>query len=42
MTGYAETSIMGRGVLEPGMEIITKPFPIGVLADRVRIMVEAD
>jgi len=38
MTGYAETAMMARGVLEPGMEMITKPFPIGEFAARVRGM----
>jgi PAS domain S-box-containing protein len=42
MTGYAETAIMGRGGLENGMQIITKPFQIAMLAERVRSMVEAD
>jgi CheY-like chemotaxis protein len=42
MTGYAETAIMGRGGLEMGMQMITKPFQIAVLAERVRSMVEAD
>jgi DNA-binding response OmpR family regulator len=42
MTGYAETAIMGRRGLEMGMQMITKPFQIAVLAERVRSMVEAD
>jgi nitrogen-specific signal transduction histidine kinase/CheY-like chemotaxis protein len=42
MTGYAETTSMGPDVLEPGMAMITKPFPIGALAERVRMMVEPE
>ncbi len=42
MTGYAETAATVNGVLEPGMHIITKPFNIGELAERVAAIVEAD
>ena len=40
MTGYAETAATASGFLEPGMEIITKPFPIAALAERVRRLIE--
>lgn len=36
MTGYAENAALANGVLEAGMEMITKPFPMEVLAKRVR------
>ncbi len=36
ITGYAENAIIGDGQLEPGMEVITKPFEIDALANRVR------
>jgi DNA-binding response OmpR family regulator len=38
MTGYAENAAMAGGFLEPGMELITKPFPIDSLAAKVRLM----
>jgi PAS domain S-box-containing protein len=41
MTGYAETAAMANGFLEPGMEMITKPFPIDTLATRIRGMITA-
>jgi PAS domain S-box-containing protein len=40
MTGYAETAAMAHGFLEPGMEMVTKPFPIDTLATRIRGMIE--
>jgi CheY-like chemotaxis protein len=41
MTGYAETAAMANGFLEPGMAMVTKPFPIQTLIDRVRTMLDA-
>ena len=35
MTGYAHNAAVGNGLLEPGMEIITKPFAIDALSDRI-------
>lgn len=35
ITGYAETVVMGKGQLEPGMRIVTKPFSIETLAARI-------
>jgi CheY-like chemotaxis protein len=40
MTGYAENAAIGHGFLEPGMEMITKPFPLDALAERIRMMIE--
>jgi PAS domain S-box-containing protein len=40
MTGYAENATIANGVLEPGMQMITKPFPVEALATRVRCMIE--
>ncbi len=40
MTGYAENATIANGVLEPGMQMITKPFPVEALAARVRCMIE--
>ena len=35
MTGYAHNAAAGKGLLGPGMEIITKPFAIDALATRI-------
>ena len=36
ITGYAENSVIGNGHLEPGMQVLTKPFAIDTLAARIR------
>ncbi len=36
ITGFAENAAVGNGQLEPGMAVITKPFPVDTLAARVR------
>jgi PAS domain S-box-containing protein len=38
ITGYAESALVGEGQLEPGMHVITKPFPIDSLAARVKAL----
>ena len=38
MTGYAENAAI-RGFLEPGMELVTKPFSTDALAQRIRAMI---
>jgi PAS domain S-box-containing protein len=40
VTGYAHNAAVGNGLLEPGMEIITKPFAIDKLATRIRTIIE--
>ena len=40
MTGYAENATIANGFLEPGMEMITKPFAIEALVTRIRDMIE--
>ena len=35
MTGYAHNAAVGNGLLEPGMQVITKPFAIDALSDRI-------
>lgn len=35
ITGYAETAVIGRGDLNPGMQVLTKPFAIDRLSIRV-------
>ncbi len=41
ITGYAHNAAIGNGVLEPGMEIVTKPFALETLASKIRSMIEA-
>jgi CheY-like chemotaxis protein len=41
ITGYAENAAVGNGLLEPGMEVITKPFVMADLALKVHEMIEA-
>jgi CheY-like chemotaxis protein len=40
MTGYAEGAATANGFLEPGMELITKPFAMDALTTRIRKMIE--
>jgi CheY-like chemotaxis protein len=40
MTGYAENATLAKGVLEAGMEMMTKPFAIDDLIDRVTQMMK--
>ncbi len=41
ITGYAENAVIGNGHLEPGMQVITKPFAIDAIANRVRDMIDS-
>jgi DNA-binding response OmpR family regulator len=38
ITGFAEAAVLGDGHLDPGMAVLTKPFAVDVLADRIRAM----
>ena len=40
MTGYAQNAAIGNGLLEPGMEVVTKPFDLDVLMSKVRQLIE--
>jgi PAS domain S-box-containing protein len=40
-TGYARSAIVHQGRLDPGVELITKPFAYGDLAARVREILDA-
>ncbi len=42
VTGYAENATVANGFLDPGMEMITKPFAIETLAIRIKAMIQAD
>ena len=39
ITGYAESAVFGNGQVQTGMEILTKPFRLDVLATKVEGMV---
>ena len=39
ITGYAENAAIGNGHLEPGMQVLTKPFDVASLARKVREMI---
>jgi PAS domain S-box-containing protein len=41
ITGYAESVAMSEGFLQPGMELVTKPFDLDHLAQRIRAMISA-
>jgi PAS domain S-box-containing protein len=41
MTGYAENAALASGFLEPGMALITKPFAMDVLANKIREIIES-
>ncbi len=40
VTGYAENAAVGNGHLEPGMEVITKPFVMSQLANKITDLIE--
>lgn len=42
ITGYAENAAVAGGFLEPGMEMMTKPFAVEGLAQRIRMMLASD
>ncbi|MCI0756232.1 PAS domain S-box protein [Teichococcus vastitatis] len=39
ITGFAENAIARHGYLEPGMHVLTKPFPLETLATRIRTII---
>jgi CheY-like chemotaxis protein len=41
ITGYAENAALANGFLEPGMEMITKPFAVEALATKVREILQS-
>ncbi|WGM37337.1 ATP-binding protein [Caulobacter sp. NIBR1757] len=40
ITGYAENAAVGNGHLAPGMEVMTKPFAMAALGNRIRDLIE--
>ena len=41
ITGYAETTVLGNGMLEPNTHMLTKPFSMEALAGRIKAIVTA-
>ena len=41
ITGFAENAAVGNGHLEPGMELLTKPFTLEALTSKVAAMIKA-
>ena len=41
ITGYAENAVINHANLEPGMQILTKPFQMDALGLKIRAMIEA-
>ena len=41
ITGFAENAAVGNGHLDPGMEVITKPFGMAELANKIGGMIDA-
>ena len=39
ITGYAENAVLGNGMLDPGMQVITKPFAMVELVSKVNAMI---
>ncbi len=39
ITGYAENAVLSHGHLEPGMHVLTKPFAIEALANRIKELI---
>ncbi len=40
ITGYAENAAIANGHLEPGMHVLSKPFPMDELAARIKSIIE--
>ncbi|MEO8152103.1 MAG: PAS domain-containing protein [Rhizobacter sp.] len=40
ITGFAENAIMGDGQLQSGMEVLTKPFEMSMMANKVRDLLD--
>jgi ActR/RegA family two-component response regulator len=41
MTGYAEDAVATHGVLQPGAELLEKPFTTAALGVRVRAVLDS-
>ncbi len=41
ITGYAENAAVRNGFLEPGMQVVTKPFTMETLSNKIREMIDS-
>ena len=41
ITGYAENAVVSHGHLDPGMHVLTKPFALETLANRIKELITA-
>jgi phosphoglycerate dehydrogenase-like enzyme len=41
ITGYAENAVIGSGQLGSGMQVVSKPFDMDVLATKIRELIQA-
>ncbi|MBC9206152.1 response regulator [Roseomonas aerophila] len=41
ITGYAENAVLGQGSLHPGMHVLTKPFAMDALANRIKTLIDS-
>ncbi|WP_188910807.1 hybrid sensor histidine kinase/response regulator [Aureimonas endophytica] len=39
VTGYAENAVLSHGHLDPGMQVVTKPFDMTILSGRIQAMI---
>lgn len=42
ITGFAEIAAIGNGLLEPGMQVMTKPFSMATFASKVQAIIESN
>jgi CheY-like chemotaxis protein len=42
ITGYAHNAAVGNGLLEPGMEVVSKPFAVDVLGRKISAMIKGE
>jgi CheY-like chemotaxis protein len=40
ITGYAENVVVANGQLDPGMQIVTKPFAVELLGNKIREIID--
>ena len=41
VTGYAENAVLSHGHLDPGMQVVTKPFDVNALGSRIKALISA-
>jgi two-component SAPR family response regulator len=40
ITGYAENAVVSNGHLDQGMQVMTKPFAVEMLGNKIREMID--